>query len=149
MEANHILLAFVIVLFVVASVVAAFLSGTRRGERNSDVGFIAGHRVEERGWWVWKSFRLYGTVQYTFRGIPIGPRVEHLIRSVSEVNEEALKEIVVTVSTMALGAPVPPVVLKEAKTVNPTLRGRVRPAHVGASAVDTKAGSRSRQSKTA
>jgi len=148
MQSNQVLVGSLAVLFVLAALAASFLWGARRGERNADLGFIAGHRVEERGWWVWKSFRLYGTLQYTFRGIPIGPRVEHLIRSVSEVNDEALKEVVVIVSTLAMGAPLPAGVMKEARVVNPTLPSRARPG-VEASADQPKASRTSRKSKTA
>jgi hypothetical protein len=56
---------------------------------------------------LWRSFDLYATVQYTWRGIPIGrPTEEHVI-SVAEVNEDAVRQVLATAASIAMKSPAP------------------------------------------
>jgi len=98
---------------VIGLVAGAFALGHAQARAKSDLNFLAGYRLHEGGYLLWKSNKLYSTIQYTYRGVPIGNPVEHMFRSNVHVNEEVVQAAVAAAAAHALGSPVPLQVWKQ------------------------------------
>ena len=116
---------FLLLALVICGIVGVVLLVSRvaagRADPRPELGFIAGQRVEVKGFWLWRRSRLFATVQYTYRGVPIGHPIEKLVAEQSEIDAEAFQRAL-DVAT-ALGAPhgkIPRVIAQAAKAVRLT-----------------------------
>jgi hypothetical protein len=127
------MILIVLAVVVAFAIVIAFAWGRRRANTDWELGFTVGCETVERGWWLWESFDLYGTIQYTYRGVPIGAPVRHRIKSVKKVDPEAVKETIAAVAALATRSPAPLAVLSQAQRAAAAL-----PPHVDAPAVQVQ-----------
>ena len=98
--------------------VGAYLLGRQRGEPRFELGFDVSYREEEGGFWLWKSYRLYSTIQYKYRDIPVGDPVAHLVKKVTKVDEKAIEEVLAWGAAFAAKSAAPIKALHAARRID-------------------------------